>query len=275
MRHRARGFTLLEIVIALTMISMILTLAYGSFSASTRIVQQREAYARSLHRADFVLRHMTDQLQSIYLDQAAFYRMEDPLDLFDGASDRLTFWTEAPVQTRRATYRGGLQRLMYSVRPADEDEEGAAFTLQFAAMPELRPADADPAAHWSIPVDTVEFEYHDGAGWTGSWNIEETQRLPHGIRVTIGMPNGRGDTLELATVIPLAVRAATAFSPDDVPGAGGGAGGAGDTDAFPEEAAADEATGADSTAGGSNEPFNPFGGSGGQSRRRDPIRESQ
>ncbi len=273
---RRRGFTLLEVVIALAMISVVLTLAYASFATSIRIVEQRETRTRSLHRADFMLRHLADQLQSIYLDQAAFYRLDDPLALFDGSGDRLVFWTQAPAQTRRVSHRGGVQRLAYGVAPAVVDpgtraEDDPGLELRFAAFAELADDPDEPIATWALPVESVEFEYHDGAGWSGSWDIADAARLPRGIRVTIEMPDGRGDTLEVRTVIPLAVTAETVFETEDQR-AGGGRRGAGDE---VETAAGDDGSAAGRETGGNTGSFNPFGSSGGGNRRRDPIKESQ
>ena len=128
MRRASRAFTLIEIMIALAMVGTVLTLAYSSFATVSRTIERRETYAAALHRADFILRHLTDQLQSVYLDAAAYYRLDDPTQLFDGGGDMLGFWTQAPPQARREL-RGSLQWVEYRMRSADADDDANGMEL--------------------------------------------------------------------------------------------------------------------------------------------------
>lgn len=271
-QSRRRGFTLIEVLLAVAMVSMVLTLAYGSFSTATRVAEEREASARALHRADFVLRHLSDHVQNIYLDQVAYYRMDDPAALFAGSAESLTFWTQSPPQTRRASERGGLQQVVYRVESPDgpRSDAAAAADLVHEAFPELQTDADEPAARWALPVEAVEFEYFDGHGWNPDWDVATEERLPRGLRVTVRLLDGRGVPLEVQTIIPVAVTGPTLLDAEDERGVRGGLS-SGGADGLEDQPAGEPADGGD--AGAVPENFNPFEGAG-SSRRRDPIAEA-
>ena len=213
MRARRAGFTLIEIMIALAMVATVLALAYSSVATTTRTIEHREVYARALHRADFVLRHLTDNLQSAHLDAAVYYRMEDPTQLFDGGADALLFWTHAPAQTRRI-HHGMLHRAEYRLRPAESTEAGG-MELAFEAYTDLAELEDIPIAQWVMPVETVLFEYHDGEGWLGGWDLETEERLPRAIRISVAVRSAGDALLEVQTVVALHPTRGTQITPPE------------------------------------------------------------
>ena len=208
-RRRARGFTLLELVIALGMVSVLAGLAYSSLRQTSRLVEYRERQARTLHRGSFILRHLADHLQNVYLDSGAFDRPDAAGMLFEGGADQIIFWTHMPPPTRRRAQQGGLQRVEYSLGLAEEQDADLdaepRSALQCRIYPELWDLAGEPAAQWSLPVDDIQFEYSDGETWAGGWDVEDAERLPRAVRVTLRVPSGGSEPLELTTTIPLHV----------------------------------------------------------------------
>lgn len=220
------GFTLVELLIALAMISLVLTLAYGSFSTTSKTVEHRENQARALHRASFILHHVSDELQGVYLDPTLYERLGPDGTYFAGAGSEFTFWTQTPAPTRRIGARGGLTLVHYRVLPASmadapaseaaaalEDEGQVLVCEMFDELSAVAVAEdgfePEPTARWTLPVESVEFTFYDGDTWSGDWPLSDRKRLPRAVRVAVAVPTGEGATLDLQTVVPIQVTRTT------------------------------------------------------------------
>ena len=190
---RARGFTLLELTIALVLLALLSAVLFGSLKLAGRSTDSGEAKAdavSSMRLAEDFLRSNLAQEHPLRMRKIVQF----PL-LFTGKSDELRYASELPARVAG----GGIWFYRLVVR-GDEAKSPLVLErmipdLSAASMPEFDGADrsvlADGIAKLAIGY------YGRGAGdadavaptWRDQW--DDTQRLPLLIRIDVTPKRGR------------------------------------------------------------------------------------
>lgn len=203
-RNGSRGFTLLELVIALAILAMIA----GSVAAGIRLA------AGSIERGEAVTRDAARIRAAVGVFERAILSA-DPLPIpvgdtttayFVGEEKSVRFLTaEAPSSVRE----GGLRLISFFQRTGGE---GGGIAVATAS-----PFRAEGAERWEgtekarilIPGgEGLAFSYSPGPTkegaweWLPSWDPKETGRLPAAVRVEFSMPSPSGSR-KTAFVVPL------------------------------------------------------------------------
>jgi general secretion pathway protein J len=179
---RAAGFTLLEVVLALVVFSLLTLLVYGAFFLGHRAVIKGERQADINQRVRIAEDILGRQLRStVYY----FGRHDDEnVAYFIGRPDGVSFVSAAP-QTRGGT---GLAVITY--RAVDGQlllEERTAFTPADLFDP---PRDAHVAKAVLLSgFSEIAFEYmaheDDDRRWQSQWDGREEELLPAVVRVSV------------------------------------------------------------------------------------------
>lgn len=182
-----RGFTLIEILLALVLLALLMTAAYAGFSASNRAVQRGEAAIDATNKVRVtqqLLRRQIGQALTLAFDQDS--GTSAPI-IIEGSSDELTFVSALPG------YLG--QGGAYVQHIALESGEGRGQQLVFrhALLNGFDPTESEPWAERPVilleDIDALVIDYRglDDEGklgdWSGEW--EKTDRLPLLVRVAI------------------------------------------------------------------------------------------
>lgn len=191
--RRARGFTLLETVVALTLLATMLAMLFAGLRAGIRAW---DAGTGRGDRADQVL------LASSFLRKeltAAFpWRFKDPLSVrlaFTGGRDRLRFVSMRPAEIGG----GGLAFVSFEYEPSRGAERGGRLVMRraFAAAESKDFVPVDDAERFAIldGVTEAQFEYFGAENetvqpaWSDRW--EFPQRLPSHVRLTLKLGEDR------------------------------------------------------------------------------------
>lgn len=186
---RRDGFTLIEVVLAMTILALMSAICYGAFHVAIRAVERGEVAVMTAQR----LRAATDILIR-QVKSAVPYPVqneeEDVYPFFVGQPQWMTF-----VTANGLLGGGGLARVRYYVQPDP-------LALVLEEDPHFSPADLgaappdEPGEAAAVLLDGfrgLQFQYllDDGADleWRNDWDGYEEDLLPSAVRVVIeGLP---------------------------------------------------------------------------------------
>jgi general secretion pathway protein J len=187
MARRQRGFSLVEVLVALSLTSLLLTGLYSAFGT----VARTSAAASKVQRATQDRRLVTSALRSLLANAVPLTerRGDRTLALFEGDRARARFVSHLPAHAGG----GGLYFTEIAVETQLRGERS--LTLQFRPAWPTVPFDAPTTApEWSTEVliedvESVEIEYlgADDArsvkSWRNSWR--EMEELPRLVRLVV------------------------------------------------------------------------------------------
>lgn len=204
-RDRPRGFTLLELIIAISLVGLIMMLSYSGMRVALRSWTQAEAVIGSEDELRLVHGFLRRQLAQA---QAVGNSASNPDGAFKGTARRVDF--VAPMPSGRVGV-SGYYRFTLEFVQAD-----TGLNLQVAYAPDLSTTSLDSVTgpdHTRILVKDIEsgeFSYFGttNAFDTGSWHTlwQQDASLPQLVRVRLNTRNQSIDWPDL--VIPIVTRGA-------------------------------------------------------------------
>lgn len=189
MTRGQRGFTLMEVVIALTIVATLLVISFAGLRVGLTAWQRGDEHAQALERSRSVNQVITRTLGSAYPYQTASAGREATKVLFEGEKDRVAFVTSSPPFPGAASIAFTAVTLGLSTAAATP---GLALTQK--AMPNEKPFDRTLTPVFVDGVVTgVRFRYlknsklvTDSKGeWTDTWDAGTEKTLPVSIEVTL------------------------------------------------------------------------------------------
>jgi type II secretion system protein J len=210
-RLPAAGFTLIEVLISLALISTIVTMVYGSFTAACRSMDVYGSRMACGDRTCLVLRLMARQLRCAYVPSfetglapsspqnstPSLPPAASLIEPFDSSSEGLSFVTTAGLGTGPA-----LSRVMYRCDPSSG-------TLSICCEPYLYgveglqgPRDWRPILNG---VRSVDVQFYDGQRWQSGWT-DASRTLPRGARITLTVLDEKDRLHEFKTMVLIGCR---------------------------------------------------------------------
>jgi prepilin-type N-terminal cleavage/methylation domain-containing protein len=185
----SRGFTLLEVVLAMTALALVAAICYGAFHLGVRAVERGEVAVVSAQRLRVASDVLTRQIKST-VPYPTRNRDEDIYPYFFGTATSMTFITGSGLEGG-----GGLARVVYQVvdgPPRLVITESAFFSPDTLGRD---PVDK-PGERSAVLLEgfrTLRFEYmmNDGVDteWRPDWDAHEEEALPAAVRILVdGIP---------------------------------------------------------------------------------------
>lgn len=215
-RGGQRGFSLLEMIIAVTLLSMMAVSVWAALRVTIR------SWTRGTEFIEINQRHRTI-LDLVKKQTASIYGLIAPVDLQTGGAIYPIFnGTETSVQfisvtSLRFQDNPGLTMVSYDL--ARDHAGNYALVEREAQYLGLDPGKDTALSGRDEPVitifedlDSFWFEYFDPgaadrpARWEKTWNAKETGRLPTAISMTMLARDARGGLLNRRLVVPIQVR---------------------------------------------------------------------
>ncbi|MDR2548858.1 MAG: type II secretion system GspH family protein [Desulfobulbus sp.] len=187
MTMRNRGFTLLELLLAITVLGVVMAMLGLSLTSTMRVVEATEKEEEVYFLAQTAMRRITEDLASaISNPQALFIGQNNTVR--DRRADSLDFASQARLILNPDKQKAGIARIRYQLL-ADRDDERIWKLLRSETLilPNStaagEPADdegADPAFLLADSLRAVEFRYYDRDGQEfDSWReVEESGGQP-------------------------------------------------------------------------------------------------
>jgi prepilin-type N-terminal cleavage/methylation domain-containing protein len=213
------GFTLIEMLIAVSMIALITAMMYGSYAATTQSLSRYDAQSACRKRTDLVLRLMTRQIRCAFapLPESGNDKSPDgahaivtPEPVFRGNGENpqgefLTFLTTAGSST-------GMPSAPTLVSTSYQYDASRA-SLSIRQSPRTGRLTGSSAVSWTAILDRIadlKVEFHDGTQWRSRWDDRQSQsmKLPRAVRITLTVSDERGGSYQAQTCIPVVYRTA-------------------------------------------------------------------
>jgi type II secretion system protein J len=203
------GFTLIEILVALAIMSTIVTMVYGSYAATSRTLDLYNSRMACSERACLVLRLMARQLRCAYAPSPENSMPPTQPDVFradphEANGQILSFITTGGLDAGpdRST---ALSHVLYRYDPSSG-------TLSIRSEPYVYQVDAlqDPGGWRPIlsGVTAVDLQCYDDRQWRPQWDGSEHRRLPKAVKIAIAVVDERGRDHEFGTTVPIACQSA-------------------------------------------------------------------
>jgi general secretion pathway protein J len=220
-RARARGLTLLEVLVAIGILSLVATLVYGAFDGMSKSRQGIERVADRYHQGRSAVSRMARELQS------AFISLHVPLDpnfqtrktAFIGShrspADRIDFTSFSHQRIAAGVHESDQNELSYF---GSSDPRSTATDL---VRREAKYIDIDPQHGGVVQVmaeniKSFSLTYLDGV--TGDWKPEwdstqltEAMRLPSQVRIELVLYGANGEPIPFVTKAPIMMQAPLSF----------------------------------------------------------------
>lgn len=208
-RWARSGFTLIEVLMTVSILALMMAVAWGTYSSATTHQAKMRQINERLHGVEQAMNRMVREFSMAFITP---HGQEDTqLEIryktgFYGEDDRVDFTSLAHVRMFRDDKVGDQSELSYYV---DTIENDAGEDVKALVRREDAPIDDDPQEGGTIiPLleDVKEFklEYWDDAkaevaagadGWRDDWDTETgdtANRLPTRVRITIEVDNPTG-----------------------------------------------------------------------------------
>ena len=197
-RRRDHGFTLIEVVLALSIFALLATIVYGAFALSHTAVAKSQAIAGRSQK-----QRATADLLGSYVRSAYAYRIsrQDQAVFFEGESDSLTFISAY------SHGMGGRGMAKIQILASQDDDERAQLTLEEATPVRVGGEDGGLAPTQRVilreRVRKFRLDYLDPRAdeeiWEERWDGQERRVLPRPVRLTFVEEDGT----EVRWIFPL------------------------------------------------------------------------
>jgi general secretion pathway protein J len=257
---RARGFTLIEVMVAVAILAIVTTLTWASFRQSFATKSQIEAQAGRYRTVRLALDRLAREISMAYISQN-----EDSSQQPDRRT-RLVGKRHTDVDEIMFTYFGH-QRLYqdanecdtamvayYSARDRNDSRKINLMRRETRRLPYFKLID-DQAGETDIVCDDVvrlKIDYWDVRDktwreeWTTAQSDGQASRLPGKVRITLTVHDERGVEVPFQTMVRIAMSEPLDNQPKDLVVTGPGQ--------MPQQQAGSGGTGATGGAGGSVGP---------------------
>ena len=202
-RRAASGFTLIELVLALSIVAIMVTMLFSGLRTGLRAWQSGEDRAALLQHSRGMSQMLEDALAgtSWYLDLLA-QEANTPVLLFKGEKDRIYFVTSSPPLPPTTPIP------FVAVTLSIDQGTTPGFAIRQKALPNFDPFEEVLPSVVDPTVTSLLFRYSREAGaWEEAWDASEERSLPRAIEVTVrAIVNGREQELP-PFVVPVRVNA--------------------------------------------------------------------
>jgi len=203
------GFTLIEIILSISILALMMAVAWGSYASATSSQQRMQDINGRLHGVEQAMNRMVRELSMAFITSHG--SEETQLEIryktgFYGENDRIDFTSMGYVRMFRDDKVGDQSEISYYVKRVRND---AGDLVPSLVRREDAPIDDDPQKGGTIMtllenVESFRLEYWDDQkagvsvgsdGWVDEWDSEsadQAKRLPSRVKITIEIPNPRG-----------------------------------------------------------------------------------
>ncbi len=236
-RRTSRAITLVELLIAVSVLAMISVLIYSSFSGMRRSRDGIQRLNDRYREGRIALARITREISSAYLsghepidpslkvEQTAFISTEGT------PADRIDFNTFAYRRLDRDVHESDQAEISYFGSPNPDERGVTDLARRVSPILDMDPTKGGRVDVLATDIDLFDLEFLDPLTgfWEDTWDTTSTvaqpNRLPLQVRVILVLNGGRRtkqsggqDTIRLVTKIPIQIPQPLTFATQGEPG---------------------------------------------------------
>lgn len=196
--EKQRGFTLIEVVIAVAVTSFLMAVVFGVFSSTSRARKKAEEASGRIHEVRVLYDRLSRELRGCNWAQDG-----DAVAFTATAEDHR--FKELVFTTTAASGQGQAQIDGTRVRYVLEQDNGDLFTLRRSTS-DASDTEDEEAKKYEMLADIVDMElrFYANDAWFEKWNAEDEKTLPGLIEITLEIQAGESEQSFSTTVdIPM------------------------------------------------------------------------
>ena len=194
MRSGSKGFTLLEVLMAMSILAVLVTVIFTTFSTAGRNVEQAEARRDRTDLARTLIAKLSDDIANAYynpsMGETIFYAKQSTQDKdeprFDSiALTTLTNWRK-PDSKEMDLWEVGYR---FEERP---DGKGKALIRREKRELNKNSTLLEGGTDYEVTdrLTELRLRYHDGSTWIDEWDSGSKLRLPKAVEIRLTQADG-------------------------------------------------------------------------------------
>jgi len=200
-----RGFTLLELLVALAIVAVVITLLYESFNAVLRSTQLVDEESEIDQMVRISMERITSELRSAYYGlpsqtagSSTFMFVGQDSMASDYPTDTLRFSTLSHARVSSGNADPTVSIVEYSLVPVPETDT-AVLMHREETTPLSSSASGLEEYELAESVVGLSFRYFDGKDWTEQWNDSDKKKLPKAVEIQLIIKDRAGQVRRFTT----------------------------------------------------------------------------
>jgi general secretion pathway protein J len=199
------GFTLVEVMVTLTILGFVLLMIFGAFRLGLSSWERGESIKEEYQKVRILSQLISQQIKSIVPYKIKTKKAEGDYLAFDGKRNSLRFVSALPLKAKQAE---GLVYVVYEFKERRGEEGGALVLYEQRALnrdffeDELR---EESGVSLLEGITDIRFEYYQEEnadknqkeGWVEEWNAKEAKAFPKSLKMKIFQKNGKNKEEEM------------------------------------------------------------------------------
>jgi len=194
------GFTLVEVMVTLTVLGFVLLMIFGAFRLGLSAWERGESIKEEYQKVRIISQLISQQMKSIVPYKIKTKKAEGDYLAFEGKVGSLRFVSALPLKTKQAE---GFVYVVYDFKEG-RGEEGGSLVLyeQRVLNRDFFEDELKEKSGISLleGITNVRFEYYQEEDveknqkedWIEEWNAKEVKAFPKALKMTILQKNGKG-----------------------------------------------------------------------------------
>jgi len=195
--HRDRGFTLVEILLALSIGAALLVIMFGGIRAGLDAWGRGEARAIALEHGRSLAQVLGQAVTGTYPYRGTLIKDTAVGIIFDGQPDRLTFVTVSPPIANPIP-------IAFTAVTVSRDDQGLA--MRQLVLPNFERLDRVAPVLVDSSVIGVRFRYlGNNEAWKDRWDMSKEDSLPRAVEILLVAADGSRRVEQPPIVVPVRV----------------------------------------------------------------------